>query len=89
MRALKSVLLFLFTFGISLAANAQCAMCRATVENSISKGHVQFAASLNTGIMYLFLTPYVMAGLIAYFWFRSSKKNSGKSSIHIRVSKPH
>lgn len=62
-------------------------MCRATVENSISKGHVQFAASLNTGIMYLFLTPYVLAGVIAFFWFRMSRKNAGKDKIRFRATR--
>lgn len=86
MRFFKTLFTGILMLAFSAAANAQCAMCRATVENSISKGHVQFAASLNMGIMYLFLTPYVLAGVIAYFWFRNSKKNSGKSSLHIRAN---
>lgn len=87
MKFFKTIIISCLLLGMSVMANAQCAMCRATVENSISKGHVQFAASLNTGIMYLFLAPYVLAGAIAFFWFRNSKKNSGKSSIHIRAGK--
>ncbi len=62
-------------------------MCRATVENSISKGHVQFAAALNTGILYLFFTPYLLAGIIAFFWFRISKKNGAKNKIRIFTQK--
>ena len=87
MKFLKIIIVNCFMLGISVAANAQCAMCRATVENSISKGHVQFAASLNTGIMYLFLTPYLLAGAVAFFWFRNSKKSQTKNStiLHIRA----
>jgi len=81
-------LIILITFSvISTFAKAQCAMCRATIENSISKGHTEFAATLNTGIMYLFITPYVLAGIVALFWFRTSKKNAQKNNVRIRAER--
>ena len=39
---------------------AQCAMCRSTLENNVSNGDVGIAAKLNFGILYLFLTPYLL-----------------------------
>jgi len=56
-------------------AMAQCAMCRASVENSISSDSESFGASLNTGILYLFVTPYLLVALIAFLWYRGSRKN--------------
>lgn len=54
---------------------AQCAMCRATVENNANNGDTKLAAGLNNGILYLMSVPYLMLGLIAYLWFDRSKKN--------------
>ncbi len=63
-------------FLISIGSNAQCAMCRASLENNVSNGNIGIAAGINFGIMYLFMAPYTVIGLIAFFWYRASKKNS-------------
>lgn len=55
---------------------AQCAMCRATLENNVSNGDPSIAASINLGIMYLFVAPYLAIGTIAYFWYKTSKANA-------------
>lgn len=54
---------------------AQCAMCRGSVESTVSAGDTSMAANLNLGILYLFFTPYVLAAVIAYIWFKASRKN--------------
>jgi hypothetical protein len=53
---------------------AQCAMCRTTVESTISNGRSNIATGLNTGILYLLLAPYLLVGTVAWMWFRQSKK---------------
>ncbi|WP_420385836.1 hypothetical protein [Roseivirga sp.] len=58
---------------------AQCAMCRGSVESSVSAGDTSMAANLNLGILYLFFTPYVLAAVIAYIWYKSSRKNVKKA----------
>jgi hypothetical protein len=63
----------------ALDASAQCAMCRATLENNISNGNIGIAAGINFGILYLFFSPYVFILLLAYFWYRTSKRNANKS----------
>ncbi|HTH54818.1 MAG TPA: hypothetical protein VL728_02150 [Cyclobacteriaceae bacterium] len=68
-----------FLFVSVLNASAQCAMCRATLENNISNGNIGIAAGINFGIMYLFFSPYVFILLLAYFWYRTSKRNANKS----------
>jgi hypothetical protein len=66
-------------FASALNVSAQCAMCRATLENNISNGNIGIAAGINFGIMYLFFSPYVFILLLAYFWYRTSKRNANKS----------
>jgi hypothetical protein len=58
-------------------AGAQCAMCRATLENNVSNGDIGIAAGINTGILYLFCAPYLAVAVLAYLWYRTSKKNEG------------
>lgn len=57
---------------------AQCAMCRATLENNLSNGNPGIATGINVGILYLFFAPYLAVGLIAYFWYRTSRTNARK-----------
>lgn len=75
---LISLLLSLLFFVQATAVQAQCAMCRSTLESNVSDGNVTVSAQLNLGIIYLFVTPYILFMLLAFFWYRASKKN-GKS----------
>lgn len=61
---------------LSFNASAQCAMCRASLENNVSNGNIGIAAGINFGILYLFAAPYTVIALIAFFWYRTSKSNS-------------
>lgn len=54
-------------------ASAQCAMCRATVENSLKGNEGKVGSGLNAGILYLLSLPYIIFVVIGYFWYRSSK----------------
>lgn len=75
MKVLKSTILTLLFFVISLGYSlAQCAMCRATVENNVSHGDTTVGAGLNMGILYLFSAPYVALAIIAFVWYRYAKK---------------
>ncbi len=73
---LLSVVFILTSIG---GAFAQCAMCKATLENNISNGNIGIAAGINFGIMYLFFSPYIFIILLAIFWYRTSKRNAKKS----------
>ena len=74
MKRLLFVLLLLLVSAVD--SLAQCAMCKATLENNISQGNPGIAAGINFGILYLLVTPYLAIMLIGFFWFRASKKNS-------------
>jgi hypothetical protein len=75
---MKKVLFGLLVMIAPVASFAQCAMCRATLENNLSNGNVGIAAGINFGILYLFLAPYLFVALIAYLWYRTSKNNARK-----------
>lgn len=70
-------LVSLVSFVIYAPAQAQCAMCRATVESSAStpKG---MGKGINSGILYLMAIPYLMAVAIGYFWYKHSRKETAK-----------
>jgi hypothetical protein len=72
-----SLIFVLFLF-VEVSAFAQCAMCRASVENNVSNGDTSIGAGLNTGILYLFVMPYLLAGIIGFFWWKSAKKKKVK-----------
>ena len=55
---------------ISLASDAQCAMCTKTAAQLGDKP----AEGLNTGIVYLMLTPFVIMGYIGYKWWKGRAK---------------
>lgn len=57
---------------------AQCAMCRATLENNLSNGDPGIAAGINFGILYLFAAPYLAVAAVAFFWFKTTRSNAKK-----------
>jgi hypothetical protein len=78
---IKSGLILLFVFALNFASHAQCAMCRASVENNVSNGETTIGAGLNNGILYLFVMPYLMAAIIGFFWYRTAKKRKAKLTV--------
>jgi hypothetical protein len=77
---MKKVLMLTFAMMVLAAnANAQCAMCRSTLENNFSNGSPGIAAGINTGILYLLVMPYLAVAVLAYFWFKSSRH--GQKSV--------
>ena len=74
----KSFIFLFFLFVLAHNSLSQCAMCRATLENNISNGNPGIAIGINFGIMYLFFAPYIAIGVIAFFWYKTSKSNARK-----------
>ena len=71
------VIVSLIGFADYTPTQAQCAMCRATVESSANtpKG---LGKGINSGILYLMAIPYLMATAIGYFWYKHSRKETAK-----------
>lgn len=68
----KFVFITLFLLMISVDASAQCSMCRAVLESGESQSA---AEGINDGILYLMAFPYLLMAGLAYFIYRSRKKN--------------
>lgn len=86
----RALLIFCLLFLFQLDVDAQCAMCRTTVESTVSNGRSNIATGLNTGILYLLTAPYLLVGAIAWLWFRQSKQDQkdriAKWQLRQRVS---
>jgi hypothetical protein len=76
-------ILFLLMFLVAFLndSRAQCAMCRATIENNFSNGKPGIAAGLNTGILYLLVMPYLAVMILGFLWYKSSKANGKKNTV--------
>jgi hypothetical protein len=71
--AIFSGIVILFILSAS-STWAQCAMCRGSVESSMGNGRNNVGVGLNTGIMFLFIMPYLIVAVIGYLWYRNSKR---------------
>lgn len=69
---MKKVFLIIFFLLISISVEAQCAMCRAVLE---SEGSQETAKSVNNGIKYLMLFPYVLIGGLGFFIYRKYRNS--------------
>lgn len=55
---------------------AQCALCKASVESNLKEdSHQHIGAGINSGVIYLMVVPYVIFPIVAYLWYKHSKKN--------------
>lgn len=78
MKVWKVVLLMGVLLLVAPELMAQCAMCRGTVESTVSNGRSVVASDLNFGIAYLLAFPYLLVAGIAFLWYRNSKKEHGR-----------
>lgn len=60
-----------FSIFYSLPLQAQCAMCRASLE---SEGNTMKAEAVNDGIVYLMVIPYVLVGIVGVVVYRMYTK---------------
>ena len=64
------VVLIMFS-AVATTVSAQCSICTKTAGQLGEKK----AAGLNTGIIYLMLTPFAIAGYIGFRWWKTEKEN--------------
>ncbi len=88
---MKKIILILFLFFIDSSLTiAQCAMCRGAVESNMSNGRNAIGNGINTGIIYLFVFPYLIVSVIGYLWYRNSKKAlAARVAVRERVRKAY
>lgn len=63
-------------FFIGIAANAQCAMCRAALSGD---SNTKKAEAVNDGIVYLMVIPYLLVIIIGYIIYRMYKAKKNKA----------
>jgi hypothetical protein len=91
--AMKNKLKFLYlllAFGLMLIsvapAQAQCAMCSATVESNAQGGN-KTTNGLNNGIMYLLAAPYLAVAVVGYIWYKKYRRKNVE--LNMRNEKLH
>ena len=65
----RAILTSIFVLSFTIV-NAQCAMCRAVLESEVGQ---ETAKSVNNGIVYLMVIPYILIGGLAFFLYRYLK----------------
>lgn len=69
MKFTKVIITLIFFISSTVPLFAQCAMCKAVVENDAS-----MAKGVNDGILYLMAVPYVLLLVIGFFIYNHYKK---------------
>jgi hypothetical protein len=64
------IVMFLF---LNIDLVAQCPMCKMAAESNLKNGGTA-GKGLNAGILYMLLTPYLLVGGLAFWWFKNRKK---------------
>jgi len=74
MQKCRKILMLLMgmIFSAITVVNAQCSICTKTAGQLGEKP----ARSLNSGIIYLMLTPFAVVGFIGYQWWKNEKQNN-------------
>ena len=81
-----SLLTFVLFFFALNDAEAQCAMCKATIENKIEQG-ASTGSGLNQGILYLMAIPYILISLVGFFWYKKTRKDAAAKRLKVDFSK--
>lgn len=66
---MKKLFFLLTMFVFNIAAMAQCSMCTKTAQQLGEKP----AEGLNSGILYLMFTPFIIVGFIAFRWWKGQQ----------------
>jgi hypothetical protein len=69
----KYLSIFLLTSLLSTGSfftNAQCSVCTKTASQMGEKP----AKGMNSGILYLMVTPFAIVGIIGYRWWKSNRE---------------
>ncbi len=88
-RISKIVALLSLVFALTLVsapnAAAQCPMCKMGAESNLNNGGTA-AKGLNSGILYMFATPYLVVGSIVFLWWYYRKREDDEEKIELGTS---
>ncbi|MFN0048344.1 MAG: hypothetical protein ACKVOU_04400 [Cytophagales bacterium] len=90
MKKISIVFIVFLLMLVGFDSAAQCAMCKSSIESNQKEQVFRAKAraeGLNTGILYLMVLPYIMFGVIGYFWYKNSKsEREAKNNIESMIS---
>ena len=82
--------LFLILFSNIKILSQGCSMCRGIVESDANSGGTGISSSINSGIVYLFTSTYILILIVGFFWYYRSKRylkeQQNKTKIKKRVA---
>lgn len=74
MKKITTIIFFFLLMGFfTYSVNAQCSICTKTAQQ-LGEGPAQ---GLNSGILYLMFTPFILVGVIGYRWWKNNKEPEG------------
>lgn len=65
-------LICLFFAVVPATSQAQCPMCRATLESNLKHGGTA-GKGMNKGIFMMFFMPYILVGTMGFIWWRNRR----------------
>ena len=66
-------------------AMAQCPMCKMSLESNLQNGGTQ-GRGINTGILFLLATPYLIIGGIGYVWWKNRRKKDDDAIDNVELN---
>jgi len=66
------------------ATFAQCPMCKAAADANWKEGG-KHGAGLNAGILYLFITPYLIVMTVGLLWWWNNRKANQEEALQERM----
>jgi len=82
--------LFFLLFSKIEILSQGCSMCRGIVESDANSGGMGISSSINSGIVYLFTSTYILILIVGFFWYYRSKsylkEQENKTKIKKRVA---
>jgi hypothetical protein len=81
LKKIVSLIAIFLTLGLlnPISVDAQCPMCRMSAESNLKNGGTA-GKGLNKGILYLFFTPYLVVGTLAYIWWKNNKARKAEEA---------
>lgn len=79
MKKIAVYTLFILLFAAMPKVQAQCSMCKATVESNIKSNADFKGKSLNHGILYLMSIPYLLGGVAILIYFKNRKPKTDET----------
>lgn len=70
---MKRFVIFILLLTCNVVVFAQCAMCKASAETSVGAG-AKDVATINRGIIYLMMGPYILVSIVAFIWWWHYRK---------------